>query len=278
MHERPPTGEGPTPTGVPLATLLVSGIVASTAILVGMAVLAGWLYTREYYRQFGIEPSALNFSPYEYALRARQALALVVAAFVGALLGSSAAVTAHRLPESHPLPRLLGTQAKQTPTERAAWNALMLTTVGVTAVAGIVDWFTVKRGFYLLAILAGLAIWSSYLTHWLLERRRELFFFGAASLVFILWILLFMVPAAQGEVEGRRHHDDLQRFPAVSLVAAEELGLPQQQPADLLHKYGPYRLVLRNGGMYYLVAEDEPGETLAVPEDSITYLEIHAER
>ena len=259
----------------PPATV-ASAVVAATAIFAGIAVLIGWLYTRAYYREFGIEPSALSFSLYEYALRAKLALTITLLVFVSMFVGLSAP-RVDSLPESHWLRRFLPLAPTSSQEAIALW-AMLLVGVGGLCVIGLVDWFTMKSGLYLVPLILGLGLWSALVASWFTRGKRELLAFGLASLIVVVAVLLLYVPGAQGQAEGRKDHDHLDSFPSVSLVAAQELGIPHQESDGAFHKYGPYRLVLRNGGMYYLVAEEEPDDTLAVSEDPITYLQIHNDR
>jgi len=268
MQQRTPKGEG-APVVWPTLTTVLSVVVAASAVVFGMAVLAGWLYTREYYRQFGIEPSALSFSAYDYALRAKFALSLVLSGLVGTLLGLSAS-------ESAWLRRVLPSDLSKkelTVAKTFGW-AFLAIIVG----SGLTDWFTVRSGVYLIDLICGLSIWIALVTTWFSQRRTDLYLFGAASIVAVFAVLLFYVPGAQGESDGRKDHEHVSRFPAVSVMAVQELGLPRHESIEAFHKYGPYRLVLRNGGMYYLVAEDQPNETLAVREELVTYLELHRQQ
>lgn len=272
-------GESPDGAGAPrllTPTTMVSLLLAAGALLVAIAVLVGWLYTRAYYREFGIEPSVLSFSPYDYALRAKLGLREILMAGVSGLLGFSLAFAARLVPESHPLRRYLGPSVSDA--ERTTQTVMQLVFLAWVVGFGLADWFIIKSGAYLWMLALLMTIWTMQVTIWFLARRREYFFLGAASLVVVVALLVLWVPEEQGEADGRRDHNHLDRFPAVSLVVAEELGLPQHEVTEPFHRYGPYRLVLYNNGMYYLVSEDEPDETLVVPEGPITHLQIHTKR
>ena len=274
--EEVPGGQENAPARWPAVTAVVSALVATSAIGAGMTVLAGWQYVRGYYREFGIEPSALSFSPYEYALHARFALALVILGFVSLWLGASLATWTRTLPESHWLIKVAPTNLSREdlrPMRVAGWVFLV-----IFAGLGLADWFMGKVGVYLLNLVVGLGLWTTWVATWFLTRQRERLLFGAVSLVAVVALVIFFVPGEQGKNDARGQLHHLDRFPAVSIVTTQELGLPEHEVLGSFHKYGPFRLILYNGGKYYVVAEGEPDTTLGIPEASVTYVQYRSER
>lgn len=246
-------------------TVVASALVAVGGIFVGVVVLAGWLYTRAYYRQFGIEPSTLSFSPYEYALRTKLAFASSLMVAVSFLLGLSL---------SWSLSWKDWIESIGSRRQRVTTTIVSLLLIACAFGVALIDWFTRRSGLYIWCLVLGLGAWSVLVAEWFMQRE-DLSLFGLVSLIAVVAVLLLYIPGAQGETDGNKDRDHLDKFPAVSLVAAQALGIPHDEFDGTFHRYGPYRLVLRNNGMYYLVAAQESNETMAVPEGSITYVQIH---
>jgi hypothetical protein len=251
-----------------LAAVAPLGVVAA-ALVTWLIVFAGWRYTTEYCKAFGIEPGALDFSPYDYALRGWRSVAqliwavaipffplLVLRSAPGVLFGRDRVI--------------LSLGIRWARIIELALFSLTLTGV-VTLFWGIAsDDITVPSiGFIcVLAGAFGLTLYGAWQKRVLITVAGILF--GAVS----VFAMTTATAANSGNWEAFQDQQDVKRLPGISIVARSELGLDHQGEAAGLPVYGPYRLVLHNGGMYYVVAEDNPYETIAVPEDAIVFIKL----
>ena len=248
-------------------------LVGASAIVGALAILAGWEYTRAYYRQFGIDPNALDFSPYEYALRSKLALTHVLAMLFGLAVGVGTSVTRDRVPESHWLQRFFGPLPESR--ARTVLRGFFFTYLAASLALAVIDFMFLKRGIYLFMFPFLAAMWTYIVVGFFLDRRAEYFIVGAVSLLVAFAALVLLIPAGQGEYNGKcDRKKNLNRFPEVSIISQQELGLEHEHDKSGLLLYGPYRLILSNAGMYYLVSEDDPNQTIAVPETFVVHLEL----
>jgi len=200
---------------------------------------------------------------------------MTLGSILGAFLTVAAAGELKSIPASHAL-RVLGGH----PSGRTGRDITILGVGTLVSTLGLALWvYLIWRTGWLYLWLASFALGASlaFVAYRLIEGKRGLLFPGVVLLILLVSVLIY-VPQAQAKSDASRDRDHLDKFPAVTLVAAQELGIPHDESDGAFHKYGPYRLVLRNNGMYYLVAEEEPDDTIAVPEDSITYLQLHKGR
>jgi hypothetical protein len=248
-----------------LAAAIPLGLVIAT-VAAALDVFAGWRYTTEYYRQFGIEPSALDLSPYDYALRSWP----VVVQIIGILISIALLAALYRfiylplkLPRHWP---------NETVKNLVRWLLFAATVSGVVfTVLGIFDDnLALQFVGVMLVVFAGAPLITLDVT-----AKPQFAAMVALALLLCVFAITTVGSGNRGTRDGQRDHENLNRLPTISIVAERELGLEHQGEAAGLPVYGPYRLILRNGGMYYLVSQDAPDETIAVPEDAVAHVKLH---
>ena len=262
-------GESPKePERLPLLAAAVPLGVVVAALVGGLVVFAGWRYTTEYYKQFGIEPSGLDFSPYDYALRSWPIVVQMVGLMIAIpLLAATIHLYVRLILLRMPRPWQINEAAKNL----VGWLLLAATISGVVCIVlGLFDRNPVLEsiGFALMAFGGSLlmALWGT----------GKLHLVGMIYLGLLLFLFAVVTVGADnlGGVDAERDRENLNRFPRISIVTESELGLEHQDEVAGLPVYGSYRLILHNGGMYYLVSEDAPDETIAVPEDAVVHLKL----
>lgn len=286
-----PAGRQETDPGSQLKGALdnLARVAAPTTVISALLFYFGWIYTDARSRYFGVDPSALGFSPQDYVLRSVSALfhPLAIACLIGLGLFRCHSWISRRL------------QAERTTGLRAARVCLgvlgcILLLVGVLGVVRRpvfdIELLLPPLGFLLgggaLAYQRYLAISAGALPP--APASRAVRFYSRLAVGVFMVLALFWVVGDSAGALGRGSAEflasTLDRRPGVTVYSKQDLFIEgpdvmveQLGGESYRYRYSGLRLLIKSGGKYFLLPASwtqAEGAVLELPDDDGIRLEF----